>query len=326
MAEELNLSNKWNKTFKKSELVLHEKVTFHNRYGITLAADLYKPKNAKNGEKLPAVAVSGPFGAVKEQSSGLYAQHLAERGFLSLAFDPSFTGESGGSVRNVASPDINTEDFSAAVDYLSSREDVDENKIGIIGICGFGGFALNAAAMDTRIKATVTSTMYDMTRVSANGYFDSMDATKRYALKEELNHQRTADYKNGTYERAGGVVDPLPDDAPFFVKDYYDYYKTPRGYHERSLNSNEGWNKTSSLSLINMPILAYSDEIQSAVLMIHGDKAHSYYFSKDAFAKLKGDNKELLTVKGAVHIDLYDDKAGVIPYDKIEEFFKTYLK
>ena len=326
MAEELNLSNKWDKTFKKSELVFHEKVTFHNRYGITLAADLYKPKNAKNGEKLPAIAVSGPFGAVKEQSSGLYAQHLAERGFLSLAFDPSFTGESGGSVRNVASPDINTEDFSAAVDYLSSREDVDANKIGIIGICGFGGFALNAAAMDTRIKATVTSTMYDMTRVAANGYFDSMDATKRHALKEELNLQRTADYKNGTYERAGGVVDPLPEDAPFFVKDYYDYYKTPRGYHERSLNSNEGWNKTSSLSLINMPILAYSDEIQSAVLMIHGDKAHSYYFSKDAFAKLKGDNKELLTVKGAVHTDLYDDKAGVIPYDKIEEFFKTYLK
>ena len=327
MAEELNLTTEWDKTFPQSEKVTHSKITFHNRYGITLAADLYEPKEIKKGEKLPAIAVSGPFGAVKEQTSGLYAQHMAERGFITIAFDPSFTGESGGEPRYVASPDINTEDFSAAVDYLSTKDNVDPNKIGIIGICGWGGMALNAAAMDTRIKATVTSTMYDMSRVSANGYFDKQNTPEdRYQLKEQLNAQRTEDYKKGTYALAGGVVDPLPEDAPFFVKDYYDYYKTPRGYHKRSLNSNNGWNKTSSLSFINMPLLSYSDEIKSAVLMIHGDKAHSYYFSKDAFAKLKGDNKELLTIPGAVHTDLYDDKAGVIPYDKMEAFFNKYLK
>ena len=327
MAEELKLTQEWDKTFPQSEKVNHSKITFHNRYGITLAADLYEPKEIKKGEKLPAIAVSGPFGAVKEQTSGLYAQHMAERGFITIAFDPSFTGESGGEPRYVASPDINTEDFSAAVDYLSTKDNVDPNKIGIIGICGWGGMALNAAAMDTRIKATVTSTMYDMSRVSANGYFDKQNAPEdRYQLKEQLNAQRTEDYKKGTYALAGGVVDPLPEDAPFFVKDYYDYYKTPRGYHKRSLNSNNGWNKTSSLSFINMPLLSYSDEIKSAVLMIHGDKAHSYYFSKDAFAKLKGDNKELLTIPGAVHTDLYDDKAGVIPYDKMEAFFNKYLK
>lgn len=327
MAEELKLTQEWDKTFPQSEKVNHSKITFHNRYGITLAADLYEPKEIKKGEKLPAIAVSGPFGAVKEQSSGLYAQHMAERGFITIAFDPSFTGESGGEPRYVASPDINTEDFSAAVDYLSTKDNVDPNKIGIIGICGWGGMALNAAAMDTRIKATVTSTMYDMSRVSANGYFDKQNTPEdRYQLKEQLNAQRTEDYKKGTYALAGGVVDPLPEDAPFFVKDYYDYYKTPRGYHKRSLNSNNGWNKTSSLSFINMPLLSYSDEIKSAVLMIHGDKAHSYYFSKDAFAKLKGDNKELLTIPGAVHTDLYDDKASVIPYDKMEAFFNKYLK
>lgn len=327
MAEELKLTQEWDKTFPQSEKVNHSKITFHNRYGITLAADLYEPKEIKKGEKLPAIAVSGPFGAVKEQSSGLYAQHMAERGFITIAFDPSFTGESGGEPRYVASPDINTEDFSAAVDYLSTKDNVDPNKIGIIGICGWGGMALNAAAMDTRIKATVTSTMYDMSRVSANGYFDKQNTPEdRYQLKKQLNAQRTEDYKKGTYALAGGVVDPLPEDAPFFVKDYYDYYKTPRGYHKRSLNSNNGWNKTSSLSFINMPLLSYSDEIKSAVLMIHGDKAHSYYFSKDAFAKLKGDNKELLTIPGAVHTDLYDDKAGVIPYDKMEAFFNKYLK
>ena len=327
MAEELKLTQEWDKTFPQSEKVNHSKITFHNRYGVTLAADLYEPKGIKKGEKLPAIAVSGPFGAVKEQTSGLYAQHMAERGFITIAFDPSFTGESGGEPRYVASPDINTEDFSAAVDYLSTKDNVDPNKIGIIGICGWGGMALNAAAMDTRIKATVTSTMYDMSRVSANGYFDKQNTPEdRYQLKEQLNAQRTEDYKKGTYALAGGVVDPLPKDAPFFVKDYYDYYKTPRGYHKRSLNSNNGWNKTSSLSFINMPLLSYSDEIKSAVLMIHGDKAHSYYFSKDAFAKLKGDNKELLTIPGAVHTDLYDDKAGVIPYDKMEAFFNKYLK
>ena len=327
MAEELKLTQEWDKTFPQSEKVNHSKITFHNRYGITLAADLYEPKGIKKGEKLPAIAVSGPFGAVKEQSSGLYAQHMAERGFITIAFDPSFTGESGGEPRYVASPDINTEDFSAAVDYLSTKDNVDPNKIGIIGICGWGGMALNAAAMDTRIKATVTSTMYDMSRVNANGYFDKQNTPEdRYQLKKQLNAQRTEDYKKGTYALAGGVVDPLPKDAPFFVKDYYDYYKTPRGYHKRSLNSSNGWNKTSSLSFINMPLLSYSDEIKSAVLMIHGDKAHSYYFSKDAFAKLKGDNKELLTIPGAVHTDLYDDKAGVIPYDKMEAFFNKYLK
>lgn len=321
--ETLNLTNEWDKVFPESDKVNHEKVTFHNRYGITIAADLYAPKNAKC--KLPAIAVCGPFGAVKEQSSGLYAQEMAERGFLTIAFDPSFTGESGGEPRYVASPDINTEDFCAAVDYLSCRDDVDAEKIAIIGICGWGGMAINAAAIDTRIKATVASTMYDMTRVSAKGYFDSADNEQaRFEMKKALNAQRTVDYKNGSYELAGGVADPLPADAPQFVKDYYDYYKTPRGYHKRSLNSNGGWNKTSSLSFINMPILAYSDEIRSAVLLIHGEKAHSCYFSKDAFKKLKGDNKELLIISGAVHTDLYD-RMDIIPFDKIEEFFKKNL-
>lgn len=320
--EKLELTNEWDKVFPQSDKVNHSKVTFHNRYGITLAADLYVPKNTSG--KLAAIAVSGPFGAVKEQSSGLYAQTLAERGFLTIAFDPSFTGESGGQPRYVASPDINTEDFCAAVDYLSTRDDVDPERIGILGICGWGGMALNAAAIDTRIKATVTSTMYDMSRVTANGYFDSMDADQRYELRRQLNAQRTVDYRNGSYERAGGVVDPLPADAPQFVKDYYAYYKTPRGYHKRSLNSNNGWNKTSSLSFLNMPILTYSNEIRSAVLMIHGDKAHSCYFSRDAFKKLTGDNKELLLIPGANHTDLYDN-LKVIPFDKIESFFRKYL-
>ena len=322
--EKLELVKEWDKVFPQSNKVIHEKVTFRNRYGITLAADMYIPKNAEG--KLAAIAVSGPFGAVKEQSSGLYAQTLAERGFLTIAFDPSYTGESGGQPRYVASPDINTEDFSAAVDFLSTRDDVDPERIGILGICGWGGMALNAAAMDTRIKATVTSTMYDMSRVNANGYFDAMDADQRYELRRQLNAQRTIDAKKGTYELAGGVVDPLPDDAPQFVKDYYAYYKTPRGYHKRSLNSNKGWNKTSSLSFINMPLLTYSDEIRNAVLMIHGEKAHSRYFSEDAFKKRKGDNKELLIIPGASHVDLYDNQANVIPFDKIESFFRAYLK
>ncbi len=322
--EKLELVKEWDKVFPQSNKVIHKKVTFRNRYGITLAADMYIPKNAEG--KLAAIAVSGPFGAVKEQSSGLYAQTLAERGFLTIAFDPSYTGESGGEPRYVASPDINTEDFSAAVDFLSIRDDVDPERIGILGICGWGGMALNAAAMDTRIKATVTSTMYDMSRVNANGYFDAMDADQRYELRRQLNAQRTIDAKKGTYELAGGVVDPLPDDAPQFVKDYYAYYKTPRGYHKRSLNSNNGWNKTSSLSFINMPLLTYSDEIRNAVLMIHGEKAHSRYFSEDAFKKLKGDNKELLIIPGASHVDLYDNQANVIPFDKIESFFRAYLK
>lgn len=322
--EKLELVKEWDKVFPQSNKVIHEKVTFRNRYGIMLAADMYIPKNA--GGKLAAIAVSGPFGAVKEQSSGLYAQTLAERGFLTIAFDPSYTGESGGQPRYVASPDINTEDFCAAVDFLSTLDDVDPERIGILGICGWGGMALNAAAMDTRIKATVTSTMYDMSRVNANGYFDAMDADQRYELRRQLNAQRTLDAKKGTYELAGGVVDPLPDDAPQFVKDYYAYYKTLRGYHKRSLNSNNGWNKTSSLSFINMPLLAYSDEIRGAVLMIHGEKAHSRYFSEDAFKKLKGDNKELLIIPGASHVDLYDNQANVIPFDKIESFFREYLK
>ena len=322
--EKLELVKEWDKVFPQSNKVVHEKVTFRNRYGITLAADMYIPKNAKG--KLAAIAVSGPFGAVKEQSSGLYAQTLAERGFLTIAFDPSYTGESGGQPRYVASPDINTEDFCAAVDFLSTLDDVDPERIGILGICGWGGMALNAAAMDTRIKATVTSTMYDMSRVNANGYFDAMDADQRYELRRQLNAQRTLDAKKGTYELAGGVVDPLPDDAPQFVKDYYAYYKTPRGYHKRSLNSNNGWNKTSSLSFINMPLLAYSDEIRNDVLMIHGEKAHSRYFSEDAFKKLKGDNKELLIIPGASHVDLYDNQANVIPFDRIESFFREYLK
>ena len=324
MNEKLVLTEKWDKTFPKSDKVNHRKVTFHNRYGITLAADLYEPKEYSG--KLPAIAVCGPFGAVKEQASGLYAEKLAEKGYLTMAFDPSFTGESGGNVRYVASPDINTEDFSAAVDFLSVQVNADSEKIGIIGICRWGGMALNVAAMDTRIKATVTSTMYDMSRVNANGYFDEGDSEEaRYEMKKILNNQRTLDYKNGEYKLAGGVVDPLPDNAPFYVKDYHDYYKTKRGYHERSLNSNGGWNMTSSLSFINMPILAYSNEIRSAVLMIHGEKAHSRYFSEDAFKKLKGDNKELMIIPGAVHTDLYDN-LDVITFDKIDSFFKEYLK
>lgn len=324
MEERLQCTQEWDKTFPKSEKVSHSKVTFHNRYGITLAADLYVPKHAQG--KLPALAVSGPFGAVKEQSSGLYAQTMAERGFLTIAFDPSFTGESGGTPRYVASPDINTEDFQAAVDFLSVQDNVDPEKIGIIGICGWGGMALNAAAIDTRIKATITSTMYDMSRVTAKGYFDAEDSeAARYEKRKALNAQRTVDYKNGSYARAGGVVDPLPEDVPFFVKDYYDYYKTSRGYHARSLNSNDGWNVTSSLSFLNMPILQYSQEIRSAVLLIHGEKAHSCYFSKDAFEKLTGDNKKLLIIPGAVHTDLYD-RMDVIPFDEIEQFLNTYLK
>ncbi len=322
--ENLNLTSGWDKTFPQSDKVHHSKVTFTNRYGITLAADLYVPKNATG--KLPAIAVSGPFGAVKEQSSGLYAQTLAERGFLTIAFDPSFTGESGGQPRYVASPDISTEDFSAAVDFLSILDNADPERIGIIGICGWGGFALNAAANDTRIKATVASTMYDISRCTANGYFDASDnADSRYEMRYRLNKQRTEDYRNGTYPRAGGVIDPLPDDAPQFVKDYHAYYKTPRGYHKRSLNSNEGWNKTSSLAFLNAPILAYSDEIRSAVMVLHGEKAHSRYMGEDAFKKLQGSNKEMLIIPGASHTDLYD-KADIIPFDKLEAFFQKNLK
>ena len=328
MKQTLTLTNEWDKTFPKSEKVNHSKVTFYNRYGITLVADMYVPKNV-NG-KLPAIAVSGPFGAVKEQSSGLYAQTMAERGFLTIAFDPSFTGESGGEPRYVASPDINTEDFCAAVDFLSVQENVDPERIGIIGICGWGGMAINAAAIDTRIKATAAMTMYDMTRCTANGYFDSEDSEQaRYEKRKAMNEQRIVDYKNGSYTLGGGVVDPLPDDAPFFVKDYYDYYKTKRGYHGRSLNSNGGWNITSSLSFLNMPILQYSNEIRSAVLLVHGEKAHSCYFSRDAFANMAKDskyvgNKELLIIPEAVHTDLYD-KTDIIPFDKLESFFGKYL-
>lgn len=328
MNQTLTLTNEWDKTFPKSEKVNHSKVTFHNRYGITLVADMYVPKNA-NG-KLPAIAVCGPFGAVKEQSSGLYAQTMAERGFLTIAFDPSFTGESGGEPRYVASPDINTEDFCAAVDFLSVQENVDPEKIGIIGICGWGGLAINAAAQDTRIKATVASTMYDLPRCTANGYFDSEDSEQaRYEKRKAMNEQRIVDYKNGFYALGGGVVDPLPDDAPFFVKDYYDYYKTERGYHERSLNSNGGWNITSSLSFLNMPILHYANEIRSAVLLVHGEKAHSCYFSRDAFANMTkdskySDNKELLIIPEAVHTDLYD-KTDIIPFDKLKDFFRENL-
>lgn len=330
-AEELKLTAEWDKTFPKSDKIEHKKVTFVNRYGITLAADMYSPKN-KQG-KMPAIAVCGPFGAVKEQSSGLYAQNMAERGFLTIAFDPSFTGESGGYPRYVASPDINTEDFSAAVDFLSIQENVDAERIGIIGICGWGGMAINAAAMDTRIKATVASTMYDMTRVNAKGYFDEADnENARYEMKKALNAQRIKDYIAGEYELGGGVVDPLPEDAPYFVKDYYDYYKTKRGYHKRSLNSNGGWNKTSPLSFINMPILHYSNEIRSAVMVMHGDKAHSCYFGKDAYANMVEnskftDNKQLLIIEGASHTDLYDGgENDAIPFDKLEAFFEEYLK
>ena len=323
MSDKLNLSAEWDKVFPKSDKVNHRKVTFHNRYGITLAADLYEPKSTEG--RLPAIAVCGPFGAVKEQSSGLYAQTMAERGFLTIAFDPSYTGESGGEPRYVASPDINTEDFCAAVDFLSVQDNVNPERIGIIGICGWGGMALNAAAIDTRIKATVASTMYDMSRVNANGYFDALTENDRYETRVALNAQRIEDYKNGTYQRAGGVVDSLPEDAPFYVKDYYDYYKTERGYHSRSLNSNDGWNTTSALSFMNMPILAYSGEIRSAVLLIHGEKAHSRYFSEDAYKNLKGDNKELMIIPGAVHTDLYD-RMDVIPFDKMEEFFRSNME
>lgn len=319
----MTLQQAWDKTFPKSDKVDHQKVTFQNRYGITLAADLYLPKEAKG--KMAAIAVSGPFGAVKEQASGLYAQSMAERGFVTLAFDPSFTGESGGQPRHVASPDINTEDFSAAVDYLSTRNDVDANRIGIIGICGFGGMGLNAAAMDTRIKAAVASTMYDMTRVIANGYFDAMDADARYTLRSQLNEQRSKDAQSGNIASAGGLPDTLTGDEPQFVKDYYGYYKTKRGYHPRSLNGGAGWNTTSALSFMTMPILAYAGEIRNAVLLIHGEKAHSRYFSEDAFKKLTGDNKELLIIPGANHVDLYD-RMDVIPWEKMETFFQTYLK
>ncbi len=331
--EKQNLTQQWDKTFPKSERVEHSKVTFHNRYGITLAADQYVPKNAE-GEKLPAIAVCGPFGAVKEQCSGLYAQTLAERGFLTLAFDPSFTGESGGTPRYMASPDINTEDFQAAVDFLSVHERVDADKIGILGICGWGGMALNAAALDTRVKATVASTMYDMTRVNAKGYFDAEDTEEaRYAKKQSLNATRTAEYAAGSYSRAGGCMEvPVPEDAPFFVKDYSDYYKTARGYHARSLNSNEGWNTIGCMSFLNQPILCYSNEIRSAVLIVHGEKAHSCYFSKDAYAAMVkdnpyADNKELLLIPNAVHTDLYDGGGkNAIPFDRLERFFATYLK
>ena len=322
--EKLNLTQEWDKVFPKSDKVDHKKVTFHNRYGITLAADMYAPKSAVG--KLPAIAVSGPFGAVKEQSSGLYAQTMAELGFLTIAFDPSYTGESGGTPRYIASPDINTEDFCAAVDFLSVQENVDPERIGIIGICGWGGMAINAAAIDTRIKVTAAMTMYDMTRVTANGYFDAEDSEQaRFEKRKALNTQRTEDYKNGSYALAGGVVDPLPEDAPQFVKDYYAYYKTPRGCHPRSLNSNNGWNVTSSLSFLNMPILQYSSEIRSAVLLVHGEKAHSRYFSETAYSKLTGDNKELLIISGANHTDLYD-QMDVIPFEKLKAFFDEYLK
>ena len=324
MEETLTLTQEWDKVFPLSNKVNHSKVTFHNRYGITLAADLYAPKDASG--KLPAIAVCGPFGAVKEQASGLYAQQLAERGFLTMAFDPSFTGESGGQPRYVASPDINTEDFCAAVDYLSTRGEVDPERIGILGICGWGGMAVNAAAVDTRIKATVAATMYDMSRVNANGYFDEADnADARYDMRRQLNAQRTEDYRNGTYELAGGLPDSVPAEAPQYVKDYFAYYKTERGYHKRSLNSNGGWNKTSALSFINMPILTYAGEIRNAVLLVHGEKAHSRYFSEDTFKKMKGDNKELLIVPGANHTDLYDNFEK-IPFDKIEAFYREHLE
>ena len=320
--EPLELTQEWDKTFPQSDKVEHSKITFHNRYGITLAADLYKPKNTQG--HLAAIAVSGPYGAVKEQVSGRYAQTLAEQGFVAIAFDPSFYGESGGMPRYLTSPEISTEDFSAAVDYLATREDVDPQCIGILGICGWGGFALNAAANDPRIKATVTSTMYDMSRVNANGYFDAMSADDRYKLRVQLNAQRSEDYRNGSSERNGGVVDFVPEDAPLFVRQYHDYYKTARGYHRRSPNSNEGISKTSSLAFINMPILSYIEEIRSAVLMIHGAEAHSRYFSEDAYKRLTGDNKELLIIPEANHVDLYDN-LEVIPFDRITDFFKKFL-
>lgn len=323
--EKLKLTKEWDKTFPKSDKVNHSKVTFVNRYGITLAADLYVPKTTA-GDKLPAIAVCGPFGAVKEQASGLYAQTLAERGFLTIAFDPSFTGESGGKPRYVVSPDINTEDFSAAIDFLATNEKVDSERIGIIGICGWGGLAINAAAADPRIKATVASTMYDMSRVNANGYFDADDSAEaRNALRKKLAAQRTEDFRNGFPKPGGGVPDELPADAPQFFKDYHAYYKTPRGYHERSLNSNQGRNATEAIPFINFPLMSRADEIETAVLIIHGEKAHSRYFSEDAFKKLKGDNKELMIIPGAVHTDLYD-RTDIIPFGKIERFFQEHLK
>ena len=329
--EMLNLTQEWDKTFPKSEKVEHTKVCFENRYGITLAGDLYLPKNTKG--KLPAIAVSGPFGAVKEQSSGLYAQTMAERGFVTLAFDPSFTGESGGQPRYTASPDINTEDFQSAVDFLCLHDRVDPERVGLIGICGWGGLALNAAAADTRVKATVASTMYDMSRINAKGYFDSeASADARYKKLQDMNAQRLADRKSGHFARGGGVVDPLPQDAPFFVKDYYDYYKTKRGYHPRSLNSTDGWNITASLAYLNQPILQRVNEIRSAVLILHGEKAHSCYMGRDAYAHMVegnpyASNKELMIIPGAVHTDLYDGGGkGAIPFDKLEEFFRLYLK
>ena len=329
MKEELNLTQEWDKVFPKSDKVRHSKITFHNRYGVTLAADLYIPKDADG--KLPAIAMSGPYGAVKEQVSGLYAQTLAERGFLTIAFDPSFTGESGGQPRSVSSPDINTEDFSAAVDYMSTREDVDAERIGILGICGFGGFAINSAAMDTRVKATVAVTMYDMTRVTAKGYFDANDnADARYEMKTQLNAQRTEDYRNGTPKLGGGVPEVLPDDAPKYLRDYHDYYKTQRGYHPRSLNSNGGRNATSPIPWINFPLMSRAGEIDNAVMIVHGEKAHSFYFGSDAYKRLtvvpgKENNKILMVIPGASHTDLYDN-FDKIPFDAIEDFFTEYLK
>lgn len=322
--EKLELTTVWDKTFPKSEKVDHSKVTFVNRYGITLAADMYIPQNASG--KLPAIAVCGPFGAIKEQAAGLYAQTMAERGFLTIAFDPSYTGESGGQPRYVVSPDINTEDFSAAVDFLATSDKVDAERIGIIGICGWGGLAINAAAADPRIKATVASTMYDMSRVNANGYFDADDSAEaRNALRKSLAAQRTEDYRNGFQKPGGGVPDVLPADAPEFLKDYYAYYKTERGYHPRSLNSNQGRNATTPIPFINFPLMSRADEIESAVLIIHGEKAHSRYFGEDAFKKLTGDNKELMIIPGASHVDLYDNLKA-IPFDKIEIFFTDNLK
>ena len=329
MKEELKLIKEWDKVFPQSDKVNHKKVTFKNHFGITLAADMYIPKEYKN--KLPALAISGPYGAVKEQSSGLYAQEMAERGFLSIAFDPSFTGESGGNPRYMTSYDINVEDFQSAVDYLISLDNVNSKKIGIIGICGWGGIALQTACIDTRIKATIVSTMYDMSRVAGNGYFDEQDNEEaRYNQRINLNNQRNEDYKNCSYALAGGVVDQLPENAPKFIRDYFEYYKTPRGYHKRSLNSNNGWAIQTNTSMMNVRLLRYSNEIRSAVMIIHGDKAHSFYMGKDAYNNMIKDskytsNKKMLVIPGATHTDLYDQK-DKIPFDKIEKFLKENLK